>query len=119
MQPPTLSIGLDVGVIGSVQKSTFGIQSIEKLRLLLHECKAIKLDIMSACLGDLSRCRKLYELALEVLGKPNIGKESITTVSRVFLLQTDNIKGLLKMGLNYSNISSRCQDVHVGLESYG
>ncbi|CAH0021106.1 unnamed protein product [Clonostachys rhizophaga] len=109
MQPPTLSIGLDIGVT---------IQFIEKLKPLLNEWKAIELDIMSAYLDDLSRRRKLYELALEALGKPNIRKESITTTV-TYCLQTDKIKGLLKMGLNYSNISSRCQDVHVGLESYG
>jgi hypothetical protein len=103
---------------GSVQKSTVDIQFIEKLKPLLNKCEAIELDIMSAYLDDLSRCKKLYELALEALGMTNIAKESITTVV-TFPLLTDAIKDTLKRGLDYSNISSRCQDVHVGLEFHG
>ncbi|CAG9985682.1 unnamed protein product [Clonostachys byssicola] len=61
--------------------------------------------------------KTLFELVLDQLKEPHIPRESITIVV-AFPVLTDKIKDLLKMGLNYSNISSYCQDVHIGLESH-
>ncbi|CAH0028894.1 unnamed protein product [Clonostachys rhizophaga] len=64
-----------------------------------------------------SAIKTLYDLAWEGLEMPQISKESITTVV-TFPLLTGAIKDTLKRGLEYSNISSRCQDVQVSEESH-
>ncbi|CAH0043407.1 unnamed protein product [Clonostachys solani] len=60
--------------------------------------------------------KKLYELALAAIDKSDAPKESITTVV-TFPNLRDKAKDTLKIGLAYSNILSRCRDVHVGVES--
>lgn len=64
-----------------------------------------------------SAIKTLYDLAWKDLKMPHISKESITTVV-TFPLLTGAIKDTLKRGLDYSNISSRCQDVQVSEESH-
>ncbi|CAG9981941.1 unnamed protein product [Clonostachys byssicola] len=81
------SIGLDIGLTGSVQKSTADVQFIGKLKLFLNEYEALELDIKSAYSGDFSRSMKLYKLALEALGALREHMRDITRVEAMIILR--------------------------------